>query len=60
MLANNGVVPISTATNQPGKLIKINGFPQRMTITPNGKTLYVTDRRVQPGLPDQRGVRPRR
>ena len=42
MLADGEVVPISTATNQPGKPIKINGFPQRMAITPNGKTLYVT------------------
>jgi YVTN family beta-propeller protein len=35
------VVPISTATNQPGKPIPVGGTPDDLVVTPNGKTVYV-------------------
>jgi DNA-binding beta-propeller fold protein YncE len=35
------VTPVSTATNTPGKPIRVGGFGQ-MAVTPDGKTVYVT------------------
>jgi DNA-binding beta-propeller fold protein YncE len=35
------VTPISTASNRPGKPIKVGSNPQFITVTPNGKTAYV-------------------
>jgi DNA-binding beta-propeller fold protein YncE len=43
----NGVIPFSTATNTPGKLIGFGAaLVQGITITPDGSTAYVTS---QPG-----------
>jgi YVTN family beta-propeller protein len=36
-------VPITTATNTPGKPIKVGREPGVSVISPNGKTLYVTN-----------------
>src|SRR5215467_12929543 len=36
------VTPISTATNRPGKPIRLGFFPFRIAITSNGKTAYAT------------------
>ena len=35
------VVPVSTATNTPGRAIHIGGFAGQITFTPDGKTAYV-------------------
>ncbi len=35
------IVPISTATNTPGRPIHIRGVPYEFAFTPGGKTLYV-------------------
>ena len=35
------IVPVCTTTGAVGKAIVFRGFPSRMAITPNGKTLYV-------------------
>ena len=37
------VTPVATATNTPGKPIKIGGSPWAIAITPDGKTAYVLD-----------------
>ena len=37
------VVPIATATNDPGKPIKVGALPSGLAFTPDGKTLYVPD-----------------
>ena len=42
--ANGTVTPIDTATNTPGKPIPVGPDPYAITITPDGKTLYVTSR----------------
>jgi YVTN family beta-propeller protein len=39
----NTVTPINTATNMPGKAIKVGAGPSAIAITPNGKTAYVTN-----------------
>jgi YVTN family beta-propeller protein len=40
------VIPIATASDQAGKPIRLlGGLPQAITITPDGKTLYVTNYR---------------
>ncbi len=39
--ASNGMTPVATATNTPGKPIKINGTPVAIAITPDGKTAYI-------------------
>jgi DNA-binding beta-propeller fold protein YncE len=35
------VTPISTATNTPGRPIRVGRFAERLAITPDGKALYV-------------------
>ena len=35
------VIPVATATNAPGRPIKINGTPVAIAVTPDGKTAYV-------------------
>ena len=42
------VIPISTATSRPGKLIHIRGFVGAIAITPNGKTIYAGTDAVVP------------
>jgi DNA-binding beta-propeller fold protein YncE len=42
--ANGTVTPIDTATNTPGKPIPVGPDPYAITITPDGKILYVTSR----------------
>ena len=37
------VTPISTATNKPGKPIKVAGNAYGAAITPDGKTLYIAN-----------------
>jgi len=37
------VVPVSTATNVPGKAIKVGNGPRAIAITPNGRTAYVAN-----------------
>ena len=37
------VTPITTATNTPGKPIKVGDGPGGITITPDGKTVYVAN-----------------
>jgi len=37
------VIPISTATNTAGRPIKTGLLPTALVVTPNGKTLYVTN-----------------
>jgi YVTN family beta-propeller protein len=37
------VVPVATATNQPGKPIAVGQLPSGLAITPDGATLYVSD-----------------
>jgi YVTN family beta-propeller protein len=42
--ADSGTVtPISTATNRPGKPIKVGREPVGIAITPDGKTAYVAN-----------------
>jgi DNA-binding beta-propeller fold protein YncE len=38
--ASGAVTPISTATNTPGKPIRVGGSPYGAAITPDGKALY--------------------
>jgi len=38
---SNTVTPVNTATNTPGRPIKVARFPQSIAITPDGKTAYV-------------------
>ena len=45
--ASNGMTPVTTATNTPGKPIKIGAIPAAIAITPDGKTAYIAD--VHPG-----------
>src|SRR5258708_27531265 len=40
-LVSNTVTPIATATNKPGKPIKVGNYPAAITITPNGRTAYI-------------------
>ncbi|MGO9162478.1 MAG: YncE family protein [Streptosporangiaceae bacterium] len=35
------MTPIATATNTPGKPIKVGRFPLEIAITPDGRTVYV-------------------
>ena len=35
------VLPIVTATNRPGRAVKVGAFPDAIAITPNGRTVYV-------------------
>jgi YVTN family beta-propeller protein len=37
------VVPVATATGQPGRPIRVGILPSGLAITPDGKTLYVAD-----------------
>jgi DNA-binding beta-propeller fold protein YncE len=37
----SGVTPINTATNRPGKAIKVGGRASLIAITPNGTTAYL-------------------
>ena len=37
------VTPISTATNKPGKAIKVGQSDLMLVVTPNGKTVYVAN-----------------
>jgi YVTN family beta-propeller protein len=37
------VTPIATATNTPGQAIKTAVYPNRIAVTPDGKTAYVTN-----------------
>jgi YVTN family beta-propeller protein len=39
----NYVTPVNTATNRPGKPIKVGADPQGIAVTPDGKTVYVTN-----------------
>ena len=41
------MTPVTTATNTPGKPIKIGAIPAAIAITPDGKTAYIAD--VHPG-----------
>ena len=41
--ASASVTPISTATNRPGKPIKVGGAPGAIAVTQNGRTLYVAN-----------------
>src|SRR6516162_2161782 len=41
--ASNGMTPVATATNTPGKPIKIGAIPTAIAITPDGKTAYILD-----------------
>jgi DNA-binding beta-propeller fold protein YncE len=41
VVAPSGVIPVATATNTPGKPIKIGGTPVAIAITPDGKTAYI-------------------
>jgi hypothetical protein len=41
--ASNGVTPVTTATNTPGRPIKISAIPAAIAITPDGKTAYIAD-----------------
>ena len=34
------IVPVCTTTGTAGKAIVVRGYPSRMAITPDGKTLY--------------------
>jgi YVTN family beta-propeller protein len=40
---SNDVTPISTATNKPGRAIKVGEYPTTVLITPNGKTVYAAN-----------------
>ena len=37
------MTPIEVATNTPGAEIKVGVFPAGVAITPDGKTVYVTN-----------------
>jgi YVTN family beta-propeller protein len=37
------VTPITTATNEPGKPIKVGTQPWAIVVTPDGKTAYVVN-----------------
>jgi YVTN family beta-propeller protein len=37
------VTPISTATNSPGKPVRVGSLPHQIAITPNGRTAYVVN-----------------
>jgi hypothetical protein len=39
--APNGVIPVTTATNTPGRPIKIDAIPAAIAITPDGGTAYI-------------------
>ena len=38
------MTPIATATNTPGKPIKVGSGPFRIAVTPDGKTAYVINK----------------
>jgi YVTN family beta-propeller protein len=40
-LQSGTVTPINTATNKPGKAIRVGTHPRYIVITPDGKTVYV-------------------
>jgi YVTN family beta-propeller protein len=40
-LTSNGVVPIATATNRPGRAIGLGGLPQAIVLAPDGQTAWV-------------------
>lgn len=40
-LTSNGVVPIATATNRPGKTIALAGVPVAIVLAPDGQTAWV-------------------
>ena len=37
------MIPIATATNTPGKPIKVGNYPAAIAITPDGATAYVAN-----------------
>jgi DNA-binding beta-propeller fold protein YncE len=41
LAGHDEVIPISVATNQPGRPVKVGVFPDAIAITPNGRTVYV-------------------
>jgi hyaluronoglucosaminidase len=41
----NIVVPVSAATERPGKPISVGRGPDDIAVTPNGKTVYVLNQR---------------
>ena len=43
------MTPITTATNTPGKPIKVGPHPGMIAITPDGKTAYVVNEADHPG-----------
>jgi DNA-binding beta-propeller fold protein YncE len=43
------VTPITTATNEPGKPIRVGIRPRMIAITPDGKTAYVVNQGTGPG-----------
>jgi DNA-binding beta-propeller fold protein YncE len=47
----SGVLPFSTVTNTPGKMISLGHsvYPLAMAITPDGRTIYVVTRPQSPG-----------
>jgi DNA-binding beta-propeller fold protein YncE len=40
-LTSNGVIPIATATNRPGRAIGLGGLPQAIVLAPDGQTAWV-------------------
>jgi YVTN family beta-propeller protein len=52
-VGSDTVTPISTATNKPGKPIKVGAEPGLLAITPDGKIAYVVNlHRVYAGRQD--------
>ncbi len=45
--ASNGMTPVTTASNTPGRPVKIGAIPAAIAITPDGRTAYIAD--VHPG-----------
>ena len=43
---SNTVTPIAVATNKAGMAIKVGHKPDAIAITPNGKTVYVANKRA--------------
>jgi DNA-binding beta-propeller fold protein YncE len=40
-LTSSGVVPVATATNRPGRAIRLGGLPQAIVLAPDGQTAWV-------------------